>query len=676
MPKYPLNIFLPAAGLGERLRPITNHLPKPLLPVLGRPLIEIILERLTAACSGRIGINLHYKPGTIRDWAGGSAYADRIEFFPESTILGTGGALKNAGAFLSKGPFLVHNSDILLDIDFSRLIETHLSSGHIATLATHDLPKYNNVVVDERGFLIDVENPGTSTPDPDTAGRKVAYTGIAVYSPEILRFLPPGVSHATVAWVAAAAAGHKVQALDFTGCSWNDIGTPATYAAGILDAVRESGETIYLSSSARCGDIEADGYVVVEAKTEIAGGARLRNCIVLPGARVSGTHKNRILGPDYLIELSESEMQPTHHAAEQKEVSLNEPLFARYFGVGITDEHGLKTPDSRFLGNDSNNSAFRIPHSAIWSDAILIGLGGSDRRYYRVRNGSRSAVLMECRPDDPDYERHLVYTRFFAAHTVPVPKLISTDDARKSALFEDLGDTSLYSYMKLPRGNGHVGDIYRRVLDILVKLHAEATENINECPLLQARIFDYDYLRWETGYFLERFVLELKKTPLKSRRPIDDEFHRLAQNVDSFPKGVIHRDFQCQNIMITPGGVPRVIDYQGSRMAPAAYDVASILWDPYHRLDDSLREGLMEYYVREMKKHSRVFDEKIFFDSLILCRLQRHMQALGAYGFLSEVKGKKYFLKHVPEALRLLREETAEMRNEYPGLYRLAQNLG
>ncbi len=69
MPKFPITIFLPAAGLGERLRPVTNHLPKPLLPVLGKPLIEIILERLTAVCSGAIGINLHYKPEMLRDWA-------------------------------------------------------------------------------------------------------------------------------------------------------------------------------------------------------------------------------------------------------------------------------------------------------------------------------------------------------------------------------------------------------------------------------------------------------------------------------------------------------------------------------------------------------------------------------------------------------------------------------
>jgi hypothetical protein len=193
--------------------------------------------------------------------------------------------------------------------------------------------------------------------------------------------------------------------------------------------------------------------------------------------------------------------------------------------------------------------------------------------------------------------------------------------------------------------------------------------------MLQARNFDYDYLRWETGYFLDRFVLGLKKMALADRTVLEAEFHRLARKVDAFPKGVIHRDFQCQNIMITPGGLPRVIDFQGARMAPAAYDAASILWDPYYRLADGMRESLIGFYSDEMKKASTGFDERTFLDSLIPCRLQRHMQALGAYGFLSVEKGKKYFEKHIPEALRLLREESAAVKSDYPELYRLVKSL-
>jgi NDP-sugar pyrophosphorylase family protein/aminoglycoside/choline kinase family phosphotransferase len=654
MPQFPITIFLPAAGLGERLRPITNHLPKPLLPILGKPLIEIILERLTAVYSGPIGVNLHYKPDLIRAWANGSPYAGRIRFFPEDPILGTGGALKNAEAFLSSGPFLVHNSDILLDIDFTRLIETHVASGNIATLVTHKHPTLSNVVVDDEDLVRDVENPGDSRPDPNRVAKKVAYTGIALYSPEILNYLPDGVSHATVAWIDAAKAGRRVQALDFTGAYWNDIGTPVSYAGATLDALRREGETMYVSPACGCGKIGIDGYVVLESGSVVEDNARLRNCIVMPGAHVAGLQENRIIGPDYSIPLKETEMQPSVHAREQKRVSLAAPLFALYFGItGLPSDAG------------ENDHA----------DAVLIGLGGSDRRYYRVRNGRKTAVFMVCRPDDADYERHLLYTRFFEAHAVPVPGLISVDAVDKWALFEDLGDTSLYSYLKLPHDHDHIEDIYRSVLDILVKLHTRVTEHVHECPPLQARIFDYDYLRWETNYFLERFVVGLKKNPMGRRPFLDEELDRLARKVDAYPKSVIHRDFQCQNIMITPGGIPRVIDFQGARMAPAAYDVASILWDPYYRLDDNVRAKLADYYVSEMKSNSKEFKEKEFLDSLVPCRLQRHMQALGAYGFLSVEKGKKYFEKYIPEALRLLREETGAAKKEYPELDKLVSSL-
>jgi aminoglycoside/choline kinase family phosphotransferase len=77
-----------------------------------------------------------------------------------------------------------------------------------------------------------------------------------------------------------------------------------------------------------------------------------------------------------------------------------------------------------------------------------------------------------------------------------------------------------------------------------------------------------------------------------------------------------------------------------------------------------------------MKHISAGFDEALFRESLLPCRLQRHMQALGAYGYLSRVKGKKYFLKHIPEAIRMLKEETAEKKEDYPELYRLVQGLG
>jgi aminoglycoside/choline kinase family phosphotransferase len=137
---------------------------------------------------------------------------------------------------------------------------------------------------------------------------------------------------------------------------------------------------------------------------------------------------------------------------------------------------------------------------------------------------------------------------------------------------------------------------------------------------------------------------------LKGRTVLDNELHELAEKADAFPKTIVHRDFQSQNIMITDGDIPRLIDFQGARIGPPGYDVVSMLWDPYYRLNEDLK-------------------------TLLTCRLQRHMQALGAYGFLSSVKGKKYFLKHIPEGLQLLKEDSTQSQKEYPELYKLVNSL-
>jgi aminoglycoside/choline kinase family phosphotransferase len=282
---------------------------------------------------------------------------------------------------------------------------------------------------------------------------------------------------------------------------------------------------------------------------------------------------------------------------------------------------------------------------------------------------------MQCLPGDPDYVRHMEYTRFFRKYAIPVPELIEENAAAMSALFEDLGDLSLYSWLKCPRSGEQIEEMYRKVLDSAVLLHTAATKHVAECRYIQERVFDYDHLRWETAYFAERFVEGLKKVVIENPSAVQDEFHRLAAAVDAFPKTIVHRDFQSQNIMVVRGATPRLIDYQGARLGPSAYDIASMLWDPYYRLEDTLRDRLLDYYLIEMSKAGESFDAGAFRKTILPCRLQRHMQALGAYGFLSVVKGKKYFLKHVPEAVRMLKEEIALAKEEYPELHRLVSGL-
>ena len=146
-----INAFIPAAGFGERLRPITDHIPKPLLPILGKPIIEIVLNRLSCLSPDITGINIHHCRQQMQAWAENSLYAGKIRLFHENTILGTGGALKNAESLLEDSPVIVHNSDILADIDLEELVNTHNKSDNVATLAVHANERFNNVWIDERG---------------------------------------------------------------------------------------------------------------------------------------------------------------------------------------------------------------------------------------------------------------------------------------------------------------------------------------------------------------------------------------------------------------------------------------------------------------------------------------------------------------------------------------------
>jgi NDP-sugar pyrophosphorylase family protein/aminoglycoside/choline kinase family phosphotransferase len=644
-----LSIFILAGGLGERLRPITDHLPKPLLPILGEPILQSILEKVSTLPAHKIGINLHHKKDIIENWIAQSAFNKKVQLFHEDPILGTGGALKNAEAFLNAGTFIVHNSDIVSNIDLGKLLEFHLSSNNLLTLAIHDHTQFNNLVVDDKNLLRNVCKVKNIPLKPL---KSLAFTGIAVYSPDFLRFLPSGFSSVIDAWLKAIKSGYRIGTFDVSGCFWSDIGTPASYAFTVINELRKNGEYVYIHPSIEiCRKVELDGYVVAEKGVFLDEGSFFRNCILLQGNTIEkgktytsppipplprggkrGVFENCIIGPGFQIDLKESDM----------------------------------------LG--SNGEA----------DALLIGTGGSDRQYYRIKKNQNTEILMQCSTSDPDFQRHIEYTQFFQEHAIPVPKLLYVEPEKMTATFEDLGDLSLYSFLKCPREQEEIEEVYKKVIDILILMQTVVTEHITECPLLQKRIFDYEHLRWETSYFIERFVEGLKNISVKNISALDNEFHRLALKVDSIIKTIVHRDFQSQNIIITKGRIPRVVDYQGARIGPPAYDVVSLLWDPYYRLQDDLRERLLNYYIKHItnlpqshftKGGVRGINENEFRETLLPCRLQRHMQALGAYGFLSKIKGKKYFLKYVLEGLKLLKEEVSLAKDEYPELYDLVMNL-
>ncbi|MEW6419915.1 MAG: sugar phosphate nucleotidyltransferase [Nitrospirota bacterium] len=693
-----INVFIPAAGLGERLRPITDLIPKPLIPVLGKPILQIILEKMTTLPVRKIAINLHYKREKLKQWLIHSNFNTMIEIFPEEPILGTGGAFKNAETLLKDSMFLVHNSDIVSDIDLKTLLDKHLSSQNLVTLAVHDYPKFNKLEIDENGFLIRFFSRPHPTPPPSRGLRILAFTGIAVYSPEFLRFLPLGISSVVDAWTKAIGEGYKIGTLDVTGCYWSDIGTPNSYAKAVINELRKNGETVYIHPSVDwCKDIEMDGYVVIEnISNPPSPPFNKGGDDSIPGEHAKFTDKDdldrKILFRNCIL-LTQNIIK--------KEASHNTiPPFLKGDKGGLLIENCIL--GSGFKIELDESEIFNLFRG---NDLVQIGTGGSDRKYFRVKTNGQTVILMECNDEDQDFSRHVEYTRFFRRYSIPVPELIEADQQNMSAIFEDLGDLSLYNWLKCQREKEQIEKVYKEVIDILILIHTVATEHIDECPLLQKRIFDYEHLRWETSYFLERFVIGIMNITLKNLPALNDEFHRLAVSVNSFPKTIVHRDFQSQNLMITKGGPPRLLDYQGARIGPPAYDLVSILWDPYYRLEDDLRERLLNYYIDKViplipplqkggitnhhnnrnsnlknfspftKGGLRGITDTDFRETILPCRLQRHMQALGAYSFLSKIKGKKFFLKHVPEGLRLLKEDVSLSKDKYPELYNLVMFL-
>ncbi len=630
-----INAFILAAGYGERLKPITDYIPKPLLPICGKPIIETVLEGISALSPSFIGINTHHKAEQIENWRAKYVSPCNISLFHENSILGTGGALKNAESMLRNSLFIVHNADIITDIDLKALLTRHLESKNIATLAVHDHEKFNNVWIDDKGFLTSV---GTMTKDQSQGLCKVAFMGIAVYSPNIFAYLPEGKSSVIDAWLKSVTAGRSIGTVDYSGAAWTDIGTPDAYAAAVFDILRKDAETIYIHESVDCRHTELNGNVAIEEGVTLQEKSSVSNSIVLPETKIIAktSIENAIVGPRFSVPLS--------------------TIYNR--------ETILLTQSVKEWFDHRDGSAA----------AILIGAGGSDRTYHRISHNNKTAILMKCTETDPDYTHHISYTRFFRRCSLPVPDMFVVDEANKQALFEDLGNLSLYSWLKCRRSSEEIEVLYKRILDIVVQLQTIAADRISECSMLQERVFDCDHLRWETGYFMERFINGIKK--INNENPeLIAEFDRLATNVDALPKTLVHRDFQSQNIMVTKGNIPRLIDYQGARLGPAAYDIASMLWDPYYQLQDGLRDRLTDYFIIRMKQALPLFSEADFRKSLLPCRLQRHMQALGAYGFLSSVKGKTHFLKYIPQAVQYLTQETALAKETYPNLHALVATL-
>jgi mannose-1-phosphate guanylyltransferase len=214
-----------AAGLGTRLRPITNTRPKALVEVGGRTLLEITLSRLKAYGVGEVIINVHHFADMVVDYLKTHHnFGLHIEISREEVLLDTGGGLKKAGWFFESTPdepFVLHNVDIITTIDLQRMLEFHLEHRPLATLAMQNRKTSRYLLFDDKGRLCG------KSPTPDPRFASLGFAGIHVISPRLLSMMPADEIFSIVnVYVDLASQGKNILAFPSDEYSWKDMGRP------------------------------------------------------------------------------------------------------------------------------------------------------------------------------------------------------------------------------------------------------------------------------------------------------------------------------------------------------------------------------------------------------------------------------------------------------------------
>ena len=212
--------FILAAGLGTRLRPLTDDRPKALVEVGGMTLLERTIRRLESAGINHIVINVHHFADKVIDFVNTHTWQARTDISDErDLLLDTGGALKHAAPLFSgREEVLVHNVDILSDIDLQAVERHHRSEGNLVTLCVSRRKTKRLLAFDERGLLVGRADEG------------IAFSGISIVSPELFALLPEADRPYPVIdeYIRLSQAGHRIGAYLHDPAHWLDVGKPET----------------------------------------------------------------------------------------------------------------------------------------------------------------------------------------------------------------------------------------------------------------------------------------------------------------------------------------------------------------------------------------------------------------------------------------------------------------
>ncbi len=537
-----------AAGLGQRLRPLTWFLPKPLMPLADQPLIARMLDLLESWGVEEVAVNLHWQANLLRDYLSAWRGRARIVCVYEPIILGTGGALRPLRDFIGGSAFWLANADIVAELDPAPLQRAFAGGQALAAAWLEPRTGPRTVVTDRQGHITDFRSrtpgaPGTAT-----------FCGLQLVSPRVFEFLPERACGSIVeAYENGLRAGEFVAGVRIRGSHWDDAGTPERYLAIRRRLQRHAARQPTPAAADRGGPLPTP--------------FELR-----PGR-----------GPAVVC-----------RAFDWPDPALA-PLLA-----------AMQWPLAR-------------------TGVCPLGARGSDRSFCRLLGPSRRAIYLRYGTLRSENARYAGHARLLAGAGVPVPRVLAALPEARALALADWGDCSLER--QVHRRPGDALALYEPVLQAAARLHTTATEAVRAAGVAIEPPLDATTFRWERELFANHLLrgrLGLEGLPAE----VAVELELVAARLLNSPRVVVHRDLQSSNVLCR-GRQIALIDFQGMRLGPAAYDLASLLCDPYVQLAPALRTRLLARYVALCPACAEVADDFPW------AAVQRLSQALGAYARLT-----------------------------------------
>ena len=305
-------------------------------------------------------------------------------------------------------------------------------------------------------------------------------------------------------------------------------------------------------------------------------------------------------------------------------------------------------PEER-IGNLFQQHSQRLP-----DQIIKLPPSGSYRQYYRIISNGLSTIgaFNEDRAENIAF---LSFTKHFYKKGLPVPQPLAEDLDNHVYLIQDLGDTTLLSYIQnlnYPQEvHTSIVDTYKQILLQLPRFQVLGNEGLDYSLCHPRHSFDRQSMMWDLNYF-KYYFLKLAKVPFNEQE-LENDFNvfvdfLLTADCNYF----LYRDFQSRNVMMLDGK-PYFIDYQGGRKGALQYDIASMLFEAKTSLPANVREELLEFYLSSLNNYLPISQEDFMhhYYGYVYIRL---MQAMGAYGFRGLYEKKELFLQSIPPALNNL----------------------